>query len=116
MPKRNSIDAVEPLNLRFSILIVQFVTKVFSNKEHPLHSNLIIASKKDPRVFNTNHWNLKATHTMLHLLKDSSLPIVQPKLFKIPPWKDHPIEVNIYHPYDSKSKLTPKEACQLAKD
>ena len=53
---------------------------------------------------------------MLDLLRGSPIPVIQPKPFKIPPWKNHPIELNFHHPYESKSKLTPKEACQLAED
>ena len=120
VPKTTSIDAVEndlrlpPLKVRFSILTAQFIVKVFSNIEHPLHKSLTVASKKDPRVFNKNHWDIKAT--TLDLLRGSPIPVIQPKPFWLPPWKSHPIEFNFHHPYESKSKLTPKEACQLAEE
>ena len=85
VPRRTSIDAIEnelrlpPLNVRFSILTAQFIVKVFSNSEHPLHKSLTVASKKDPRVFSKKHWDIKATRTMLDLLRGSPIPVIQPK-------------------------------------
>ena len=117
VPKNTAIDAVEselrlpPLNVRFSTLTAHFVAKVYSNQEHPLHNTFVSASKKDPRVY-----DIKASHIMTDLLQGSSLPHIQPKFVKIAPWKNHPIQFKIYHPYKSKSTLTQRKACQMAKD
>ena len=53
---------------------------------------------------------------MTYLLQGSSLPHIQPKLIKIAPWKNHPIQFTVYHPYKSKSTHTSSEACQMAED
>ncbi len=101
---------IPPLELTNQIHRAQYVHKVLTNKEHPLHTRAQHDVIKDRRLFKNNtSWCFISTSEYLKLAPRNIIPNPSKEVTIIPPWKEIHIRTIHNQTFGCKADIDPED-------